>query len=150
MRANKLYSGLIWTINCSDLGHSKRLFLYPYKTHFPGKCSIAIFPRFNSAVYLKVDTTKGRDPLPNQMIFWKSCKGGVIFNPKIYVADYGNFEQDFWIMKLIQKSNFRVQGMLFNNCIEKNQNKTHFEEGSSSHTSLRDGSSYQIGNLVIM
>ena len=28
----------------------------------------------------------------------------------------------------------------FNNCIEKNQNKTHFEEGSRSHTSLRDGS----------
>ena len=33
----------------------------------------------------------------------------------------------------------------FNNCIEKNQNKTHFEEGSCSHTSLRDGSRYQIG-----
>ena len=27
--ANKLPSGLIWAINCSDLGHSKRLFLYP-------------------------------------------------------------------------------------------------------------------------
>ena len=27
-----------------------------------------------------------------------------------------------------------------NNRIEKNQNKTHFEEGSSSHNSLRDGS----------
>ena len=40
-------------------------------------------------------------------------------------------------MELIQKSNFRVQGMFFNNCIEKNQNKTHFKEGSSSHTSLR-------------
>ena len=44
-------------------------------------------------------------------------------------------------MKFIQKSNFRVQDMFFfNNCIEKNQNKTHFEEGSRSHTSLRDGS----------
>ena len=48
-------------------------------------------------------------------------------------------------MKLIQKSNIRVQGMYFNNCIEKNQNKTQFEEGFSSHTSLRDGSGYQYG-----
>ena len=34
-------------------------------------------------------------------------------------------------MKLIQNSNFRVQGIFFNNCIEKNQIKTHFEEGTS-------------------
>ena len=41
-----------------------------------------------------------------------------------------------------------IQGMLFfNNCIEKNQNKTHFEEGSSSHTSLRDRPGYQNGKL---
>ena len=40
-------------------------------------------------------------------------------------------------------SGFRV--CFCNNCIEKNQNKVHFEEDSSSHTSLRDGSSYQIG-----
>ena len=33
--------------------------------------------------------------------------------------------------ELIQNSNFRVQGMFFNNCIEKNKNKTHFEEGTS-------------------
>ena len=71
--------------------------------------------------------------------------GGVIFNPKIYVVDFGNFKQAILNMKLIRKSNFSVQGMFFNNCIEKNQNKTHFEEGSSSHTSLRDGSRYQIG-----
>ena len=35
--------------------------------------------------------------------------------------------------------------MLFNNGIERNQNKTHYEECSSSHTSLRDGSGYQSG-----
>ena len=71
--------------------------------------------------------------------------GGVIFNPKIYVADLENLKQGFLSMKLIQKSNFRVQGMFFfNNCIEKNQNKTHFEGGSSSHYSIRDGSRYQI------
>ena len=34
--------------------------------------------------------------------------------------------------------------MFFNNRIKKNQNKTHFEEGFSSHKSLRDGSRYQI------
>ena len=37
----------------------------------------------------------------------------VIFNPKIYIADFGNFKQGFLIMKLIQNSNFRVQGMFF-------------------------------------
>ena len=57
---------------------------------------------------------------------------GVIFNPKIHIADFGNFKQGFLSMKLIQKSNFRVQGMFFfNNCIDKNQNKTYFEEGTS-------------------
>ena len=28
--------------------------------------------------------------------------GGVIFNPKIYVADFGNFKQGFLSMKLTQ------------------------------------------------
>ena len=47
------------------------------------------------------------------MNFGKSPKGGggVIFNPKIYVADFGNFKQGFLTMKLIQKSIFRVQRM---------------------------------------
>ena len=71
--------------------------------------------------------------------------GGIIFNPKIYIAGFENFKHGFLSMKFIQKRNFRVQGMFFNNCIEKNQNKTHFEEGSSSHNSLGDGSRYQIG-----
>ena len=35
----------------------------------------------------------------------------VIFNLKIYIADFGDFKQGFLNMKLIQKSNFRVQGM---------------------------------------
>ena len=35
----------------------------------------------------------------------------VIFNLKIYIADFGTFKQGFLNMKLIQKSNFRVQGM---------------------------------------
>ena len=37
--------------------------------------------------------------------------GAVIFNPKIYVADFGNFKQGFMSMKLIQISNYRVQGI---------------------------------------
>ena len=43
---------------------------------------------------------KGRITPPNRMNFQKSSKegGGVIFNPKIYVADVG-----FLSMKLIQK-----------------------------------------------
>ena len=53
----------------------------------------------------------------------------VPFNPKSEVPDYGNFKESFCSMKLIQKSNFRVQGMFFNNLIEENQNKIHFEEG---------------------
>ena len=39
--------------------------------------------------------------------------GGVIFNAEIYIADFGDFKQVFLSMKLIQKSNFRVQGMFF-------------------------------------
>ena len=54
---------------------------------------------------------KGRIPLPNRMNIWKSAKEGVIFNPKIYVADFGNFKQGFLIVKLIQNSYFRVQGI---------------------------------------
>ena len=57
---------------------------------------------------------------PNRMNFQKNSEGGgVIFNQKIYVADFGNFKQGFLSMKLTQKSNFRVQGMFFNNRIEK-------------------------------
>ena len=34
----------------------------------------------------------------------------------MYVADFGNFKQDFFIMNLIPNSNFRVQDMfIFNN-----------------------------------
>ena len=36
--------------------------------------------------------------------FSESSKGGeVIFSPKIYIADYGNFKQGFLSMKSIQK-----------------------------------------------
>ena len=51
---------------------------------------------------------RGRMAAPNRMIFGKVPKGGGIFNPKIYVADFGNFKQGFLSMKLIQKSKFKV------------------------------------------
>ena len=52
---------------------------------------------------------------PNRMNIRQSSKGGrgVVFDPKIYVADFGNFKQGFLSMELIQKSNSRVQGMFF-------------------------------------
>ena len=74
-------------------------------------------------------------------------KGGeeVIFNPKIYVADFGNFKKGFLGMKLIQKSISGFRVCFSTIVLRKNQNKTHFEEGSRSHTSLRDGLGYQNG-----
>ena len=57
----------------------------------------------------------GKGPATKLDEFSEKCQkgGGVIFKPKIYVADFGNFKQGFLSMKLIQKSNFRVQGMFF-------------------------------------
>ena len=43
--------------------------------------------------------------------------GGVIFNPKINIADLRNFKQGFLIMKSIQKSDFRVQCMFFSTIV---------------------------------
>ena len=61
----------------------------------------------------------GKDPATKLDEFLEKCQrgGGVIFNPKIYVAHFGNFKQGFLIMKLIQNSNFRVQGMLFSTIV---------------------------------
>ena len=50
------------------------------------------------------------------------------FGTKIYLnSDFGNFKQDFLIMKLIQNSNFRVQGMFFQQLYwEKSKQDTHW------------------------
>ena len=80
---------------------------------------------------------KGWVTLPNWMYFMKSSKGGgggggVIFNPKIHIADFGNFKQGFLSMKFVQTKNFMVQGMFFSTIVlRKNQNKTHFEDATS-------------------
>ena len=57
----------------------------------------------------------GKGPATKSDGFLEKCQmgGGVIFNTKIYIADFGNFKQGFLVIKLIQISNFRVQGMLF-------------------------------------
>ena len=70
------------------------------------------FPFWDKEV---VYQTWGRDALPKLMKLPKG--GGVIFNPKIYVANFENFKQRFLTMKLKKKSNFRVQGMF---CIDIN------------------------------
>ena len=48
--------------------------------------------------------------------------GGVIFNPRNYIADFGNFKQEFFSMKSIKRegviSGFRV--CFFNNSIDIN------------------------------
>ena len=46
-----------------------------------------------------------------------------MFNPNIYIADFGNSKWGFLRTKLIQKSNFRVQGLFFNNVIEKSKTR---------------------------
>ena len=62
--------------------------------------------------YTSDDNDKGGVVLPNPKNFWKNAKGGgVIFNPKIYMADFGNSKEGVLIMKMIQNSNFRVPGL---------------------------------------
>ena len=41
--------------------------------------------------------------------------GGVIFNPKIYIVNFGNFKQGFLNMKLIKKRVISVLGVCFFN-----------------------------------
>ena len=73
---------------------------------------------------------------PNRMNFRKSCKGGgsfVIFNPKIHVADFGNFKQGFLSTKSIQNSNFRVQGIFIRQLYwEKSKQGTDFLDALAS------------------
>ena len=59
---------------------------------------------------LFMEVCLGKGPATKSDEFSEKCQRGwgVIFNPKIYVADFWNFKQGFLIMKLIQNSNFRV------------------------------------------
>ena len=123
----------------------------PYQTNINNEspltwCRRKILIRIRSSVFLCLR----KDLATKSNEFFEKCQrggtgGGVIFNPKIYVGNFGNFKQGFLSMKLIQYSNFRVQDMFFNNCIGKNKNETHFEESCCSRNSLMEGSRYQIG-----
>ena len=58
----------------------------------------------------------GNGPATKSDEFLEKCQGGggVIFNPKTYIAEFQNFKQGFLSMKLIQKKcKFRAQGMFF-------------------------------------
>ena len=69
----------------------------------------------------------GKDPATISDEFLEECQRGggagwgVIFNPKICIADFGNFKQGLLSMKLIKSrvtSGLRV--CFFNNCIDIN------------------------------
>ena len=74
--------------------------------------------------------------------FGKVPRGGVgAFSIQEFMLQIlGTLNRAFWAWNWYQKviSGFRV-------CFFNNQNETHFEECSSSHNSLRDGSGYQNG-----
>ena len=53
--------------------------------------------------------------------------GGAHFQSKNLCFSFWVLSTSFLSMILIQKNNFKVQGMFFNDCIEKNQNKTHYD-----------------------
>ena len=69
--------------------------------------------------------------------FWKVPKGRGSFSIQRFISQIlETLNRAFWVWNWHKQSKIRVQGMFFffKNCIEKNQNKAHFEEGFSSHT----------------
>ena len=86
------------------------------------------------------------------MNFRKSAKGGggAIFNPKIYIAHFGNFEQGLLSMNLKQKSNASVQTKQSKNknkqiptiklsaVTENNPNKYKTQTNSDGNTKCND------------
>ena len=76
------------------------------------------------------------------MDFWKSAKGGggsfSIQRFILQILETGLFEHEIDTNELFQGSGYVISTILL-----RNQNKTHFEEGSSSHSSLKDESGYQ-------
>ena len=69
--------------------------------------------------FLKDCFPQGSVAAPNRMNFQKSAKGGEgsFSIQKNYVVHFGSFKQEFLSMKLIQNSNFRVQGMIFSTIV---------------------------------
>ena len=70
---------------------------------------------------------------------------GVIFNPKIYIAVFGNFKQGFLSKKLIKRrviSGFRV--CFFNNCIDINWHDKKYPKMPNSHKIQSNASKLKI------
>ena len=69
--------------------------------------------------FLKCLGTEGPNKTDDSSEKFHAEGRGVIFNPKIYVADFWNFKQGFLGIKLMKRiSGFRVR--FFNNCIDIN------------------------------
>ena len=77
-----------------------------------------------------VNKSKGRTGRPKRMNFRKSSKGGGgSFPIQKFILQILDLQTGLFEHEIDTKGSF--QGMFFNNCIEKNQNKTHFKEGTS-------------------
>ena len=75
----------------------------------------------------------------------KGGGGGSFSIQKFMLQILGTINKAFWAWNWYKRVISGLRVCFFNNFIEKNQNKTHFEKGSCSHTSLREGSGYQNG-----
>ena len=60
---------------------------------------------FSGSSLADLEPDLGKDPATKSDEFLEKCQrgDGVIFTPKNYVADFGNFKQGFLSNKLIQK-----------------------------------------------
>ena len=77
------------------------------------QCCLIVVTRL-SLIRLKVFSNLSQSsPIVVLKSFQSCLKTFPKLSSKIYGADFGNFKQGFLSMKLIQKSNFRVQGMFF-------------------------------------
>ena len=73
----------------------------------------------------------------------KLQRGGSFSIQKFIFQIMATFNRNIWSWNWYKIVISEFRECFFKNSIEKNQNKTHFEEGSSSLDSLRDGSRYQ-------
>ena len=119
---------------------------YPFRVYFHVELSLQDFSKWNQRLS------------PHEYTKWYNsqkwfccrqhffvCIKIILGRKYILILILGTLNRTFWSWNWYKIVILGFRVCFFNNCIEKNQNKTHFEGGSSSHTSLRDGSRYQIG-----
>ena len=75
---------------------------------------------------------KGRAASPKRMNFWKSSKrgGGVISNPKIYVADFGHLNRAFWAWNWYKRV---ISGYVFQQLYWEKSKQDTFWRGPPPH-----------------